>query len=178
MFLRSKKSVQSLVFFQGLWYNTMEKKSGVVTVLTQREILFEREAMQISPVTLAFVGDAIYSLYVRERLTLENGGRVADLQRVAAKVVSAQGQSEFLDKLLPLYTETEMDIFRRGKNAKKATKSKSASNLEYSRSTGFEAVLGYLYFTGNDARIKELLSQADDRDFATIAEVKMFKPIR
>ena len=147
-------------------------------MFTEREILSEKESAQIIPVTLAVVGDAIYSLYVRERLTLENGGRVADLQRVAAKVVSAQGQSEFLEKLLPFYTETETDIFRRGKNAKKATKSKSASSLEYSRSTGFEAVLGYLYLTGNDARIRELLSKADDRDFAAIDAAKIFKPIR
>ena len=147
-------------------------------MLTKREILSEKEAAQISPVTLAFVGDSIYSLYVRERLTLENGGRVADLQRVAAKVVSAQGQSEFLDKILPLFTETEADVFRRGKNAKKATKSKSASALEYSRSTGFEAVLGFLYFMGKEERIQELLSQADDRDFASIDAAKIFKPIR
>ena len=124
---------------------------------TEREILSEREAMQLNPVTLAFVGDAVYSLYVRERLTLEVGGKSADLQRVAAKVVSAQGQSEFLDKVLPLFTEAEGDVFRRAKNAKKASKSKSASSLEYNRSTGFEAVLGYLYLTGNEERIKELL---------------------
>ena len=147
-------------------------------MFTGREILSKKEAAQMSPVTLAFLGDAIYSTYVRERLVLENGGRVADLQRVAAKVVSAQGQSEFLDKLLPLYTEEEMDVFRRGKNAKKATKSKNASALEYSRSTGFEAVLGYLYLSGDDARIKQLLSVADDRDFATIDAAKIFKPIR
>lgn len=147
-------------------------------MLTEREILSEREALQISPVTLAFVGDAVYSLYVRERLTLEQGGKAADLQRVSSKVVSAQGQSVFLEKLMPLFTEAEADVFRRGKNAKKATKSKSASNLEYSRSTGFESVLGYLYLTGQTARITELLSQADDEAFAAIAEVKPFKPIR
>lgn len=147
-------------------------------MLTEREILSEREVLQISPVTLAFVGDAVYSLYVRERLTLEHGGKAADLQRVSSKVVSAQGQSSFLEKLIPLFTEQEADVFRRGKNAKKATKSKSASNLEYSRSTGFEAVLGYLYLTGQTARITELLSQADNEAFAAIAEVKPFKPIR
>ena len=144
---------------------------------TQREILTEREAMQLNPVTLAFVGDAVYSLYVRERLTLEVGGKSADLQRVASKVVSAQGQSEFLDKVMPLFTETEGDIFRRGRNAKKGAKSKSASNLEYNRSTGFEAVLGFLYLTGNDARIKELLGQSDERDFAAIAVAQPFKPV-
>ena len=147
-------------------------------MFTPREILSEKEAVQISPVTLAFVGDAVYSLYVRERLTLEIGGKAADLQRVSAKVVSAKGQSVFVDKLIPLLTEEEADMFRRGKNAKKATKSKSASHLEYNRSTGFEAVLGYLYLTGKEARIRELLAQSDKEDFAAVAVIKPFKPIR
>lgn len=146
-------------------------------MLTKDVPLTKTEICKISPVTLAFLGDAVYSLYVRERLTVENGGKAADLQRVASKVVSAQGQSEFLEKLLPLFTEEEMDVFRRGKNAKKATKSKSASNLEYSRSTGFEAVLGYLYLLGNEARIKELLNASETKDFEMIAVAKPFKPV-
>ena len=146
-------------------------------MLTQREILSEREVLQISPVTLAFVGDAVYSLYVRERLTLEVGGRSSDLQRAASNVVSAKGQSEFLDKLLPNFTEAESDVFRRGKNAKKSSKSKSASNLEYNRSTGFEAVIGYLYLTGQEARIKELLALGAAEDFKTAAVAQPFKPI-
>ena len=146
-------------------------------MLTKNVPLSKTEICKISPVTLAFLGDAVYSLYVRERLTVENGGKAADLQRVASKVVSAQGQSEFLDKVMPLFTETEGDIFRRGRNAKKGAKSKSASSLEYNRSTGFEAVLGFLYLTGNDARIKELLGQSDERDFAAIAVAQPFKPV-
>lgn len=146
-------------------------------MLTKDVPLTKTEICKISPVTLAFFGDAVYSLYVRERLTVENGGKAADLQRVASKVVSAQGQSEFLEKLLPLFTEEEMDVFRRGKNAKKATKSKSASNLEYSRSTGFEAVLGYLYLLGNEARIKALLNASETKDFEMIAVAKPFKPV-
>lgn len=146
-------------------------------MLTQREILSAREAAQISPVTLAFVGDAVYSLYVRERLTLDVGGKSANLQRTASRVVSAQGQSEFLDKLLPAFTEEETDVFRRGKNAKKATKSKSASSLEYNRSTGFEAVIGYLYLTGNEARIKELFALGSAEDFKTEEAAQPFKPV-
>ena len=147
-------------------------------MLTQREILSAREAAQISPVTLAFVGDAVYSLYVRERLTLDVGGKSANLQRTASRVVSAQGQSEFLDKLLPAFTEEETDVFRRGKNAKKATKSKSASSLEYNRSTGLEAVLGYLYLTGQEERIKELLAVSDVESFALKEVQTAFKPGR
>ena len=146
-------------------------------MLTQREILSAREAAQISPVTLAFVGDAVYSLYVRERLTLDVGGKSANLQRTASRVVSAQGQSEFLDKLLPAFTEEETDVFRRGKNAKKATKSKNASSLEYNRSTGFEAVIGYLYLTGNEARINELFELGSADDFKTEEAAQPFKPV-
>lgn len=151
--------------------------NGERKVLTTSAPLTKNEARQISPVTLAFLGDAVYSLYVRERLTVENGGKAADLQRVASKVVSAQGQSEFLEKLFPLFTEEEADVFRRGKNAKKATKSKSASNLEYSRSTGFEAVLGYLYLIGEEDRIKELLNASEEKDFESITAPKPFKPV-
>ncbi len=146
-------------------------------MFTQREILTAREAVQISPVTLAFVGDSVYSLYVRERLTLEVGGKSAQLQKVAAQIVSAKGQSSFLENVEPLFTEEEADIFRRAKNAKKGSKSKSASQLEYNRSTGLEAVLGFLYLTGRDERIKTLLKESDKRDFKAMEGVQPFKPV-
>ena len=147
-------------------------------MLTERENLTKTEAMQLNPVTLAFLGDAVYSMYVRERLALSGCGKVSQLQRVASQVVSAKGQSEFLDKLIPLFNEEEADIFRRGKNAKKATKSKNASSLEYNRSTGLEAVLGYLYLTGNEDRIKELLAVSDVESFAIQQIQTPFKPGR
>lgn len=147
-------------------------------MLTERSVLTKTEAAQISAVTLAFVGDTVYSLYVRERLTLEVGGKSSELQKTAARIVSAKGQSAFLDKLLPLLTEEETDVFRRAKNAKKGAKSKSASHLEYNRSTGFEAVLGYLYLIGEECRIKELLSHSDGDEFKPTQTVQAFKPVR
>ncbi len=116
------------------------------------------KAANLSPVTLAFVGDAVYSLYVRERLVLSTDFKTGALQRLTSNEVSAHGQSQLLEKLQPLFTEEENDIYRRGRNAKKATKSKNASVAEYNRSTGFEAVLGYLYLTGQYKRIDELLN--------------------
>ncbi len=115
------------------------------------------KARNLSPVTLAFVGDAVYSLYVRERLVLSTGFATGKLQKLTSEEVSAHGQSLLLERLLPLFTEEEQAIFKRGRNAKKATKSKNASVAEYNRSTGFEAVLGYLYLTGQYKRIDELL---------------------
>ena len=145
-------------------------------MLEQREPLAKIQAAQLNPVALAFVGDTVYSLYVRERLALSGCGKVSQLQKVAAQVVSAKGQSEFLDKLLPNFTEEEAEIFRRGKNAKKATKSKSASSLEYNRSTGLEAVRGSLYLTGNEERIRELLAVSDVESYALQAIQTPFKP--
>ena len=84
-----------------------------------------------------------------------------ELNRRASALVSAHGQSAFLQSLLEKFTEEEAAIFRRGRNAKKTTRAKSATVSEYNRSTGFEAVLGYLYLTGNESRIKQLLGESD-----------------
>ena len=134
------------------------------------------EAKQINPVTLAFLGDAVYSLWVRERLVLSGEGKAADFQRAAAKVVSAKGQSEFLNTVLPLFTDEEEEIFRRGRNAKKATKSKNATAAEYNRSTGFEAVIGYLHLIGETERIHFLLSFTDEQALKGQALQTVFKP--
>ncbi len=137
----------------------------------------EREkAAQVNPVTLAFLGDAVYSLYVREQLVKSGSGKAADFQRAAAKIVSAKGQSAFLERVLPLLTEEENEIFRRGRNAKKATKSKSASVAEYSRSTGFEAVLGFLHLAGDSERIAQLLSMIDPASLQGEKLEKVYKP--
>ena len=117
----------------------------------------ERERVkQMNPVVLAFVGDAAYTLYVRRGLALAHGFHTGELNHLASEKVSAHGQSEALQRILPLLTEEEAEIFRRGRNAKKPTKSKNASVVEYVRSTGFEALLGYLYLTGQEERIEEL----------------------
>lgn len=117
------------------------------------------KARSISPVTLAFVGDAVYSLYVREKLVLTTDYGTGELQKLTSAEVSSHGQSILLNKLQPCFTEEETAIFKRGRNAKKSTKSKNASVAEYNRSTGFEAVLGYLYLTGQNSRIIQLLGE-------------------
>lgn len=122
----------------------------------QRLPLSAERAKQMNPVTLAFVGDAVYTLLVRTRLTLGSEVKTGELSRRACEIVSAHAQSGALEDILPRLTEEEEEIFRRGRNAKKATKSKNASAGEYVRSTGFEALIGYLYLTGRNARIEEL----------------------
>ncbi len=111
---------------------------------------------QMNPIVLAFVGDAAYTLYVRRGLVLSSGYKTGELNNRASAMVSAHGQSQSLERILPLLTEEEAEIYRRGRNAKKPTKSKNASSAEYSRSTGLEAVVGYLYLTGRIDRIEQL----------------------
>ncbi|HIU01038.1 MAG TPA: Mini-ribonuclease 3 [Candidatus Coproplasma excrementavium] len=120
-------------------------------------ILPPEGARNLNPVVLAFVGDAVYSLYVREKLVLSSDFKTGTLQKLSSEIVSAHGQSGLAAELLPLFTEEEADIFRRGRNARKTARSKHASVSEYNRSTGFEAVLGYLYLTGQYERIDFLL---------------------
>lgn len=126
-------------------------------MLGKDEILSPEGARNLNPVVLAFVGDAVYSLYVREKLVRGTDFKTGMLQKLASQKVSAHGQSELTEKILPALTEEEADIFRRGRNAKKTTRTKHASVGEYNRSTGFEAVLGYLYLTGQYQRIDFLL---------------------
>ena len=136
----------------------------------------ETEAKQINPVVLAFLGDAVYSLWVRERLARSGSNKPSDLQRAASVLVSARGQSAFLERVLPLLTVEEEEIYRRGRNAKKPSKSKNASASEYNRSTGFEAVLGYLHLLGQTERIERLLSETDEALLKGQAAQKPYKP--
>lgn len=124
----------------------------------------ETEARNISPVTLAFVGDAVYTLYVREKLVIERDLSTGALQKLSAAEVSAHGQNALLERIMPRLTEDETAVYRRGRNAKKPTRSKNATVEEYNNSTGLEALLGYLYLLGDYGRIEELLSEQENEN--------------
>ena len=136
----------------------------------------KEEALKIHPVALAFVGDAVYSLYVREKLVKEANESPGVYQRAAGAAVSAKGQNALIEKVRDSFTEEETDIFRRARNAKKGTKAKSASVAEFNRSTGIEAVIGYLYLTENHARVREILEKIDVSVQDGRVERKEFKP--
>ncbi len=123
------------------------------------ETISKDRAKQFSPTVLAFIGDAVYSLYVRNSFCFEKDYKLNDLQKMTAERVSAHGQAKFLSSIIDKLNEEEKDVFMRGRNAKKATKSKNASVVEYNISTGFEALVGYLYITGEIERLNEILGQ-------------------
>lgn len=123
------------------------------------ESVSEEKARNMSPIVLAFVGDAVYSLYVREMLAFNTDFKTGRLNEITSQKVCAKAQAEFSDLLMEYFTQDELDIFKRGRNAKKPAKSKSCSVVEYNKSTGLEAVIGYLYVTGQRDRINFLMEK-------------------
>lgn len=115
-------------------------------------------AKQLSPLNLAFVGDCIYEILVRETLVTDANRPVNDLHKESVKFVSAKAQTEAFEKIKNCLTEEEMAIYKRGRNAKVGHSPKSATEGEYHCSTGVETLFGYLYLTDNTERLKELFA--------------------
>lgn len=111
-----------------------------------------------SPLSLAFVGDSVLELLVRQMLVSTTRLQPGKLHSTAVRYVSARAQSRELALLAPLLTEEEANIFRRGKNATKATVAKHATPEEYRASTGLECLLGWLYLQNQNDRILELFT--------------------
>lgn len=117
---------------------------------------------QLSPLNLAFIGDCIYEILVREALVCEANRPVNELHRESVKYVSAKAQTEAYAKIKDMLTEEETAQFKRGRNAKVGHSPKSATDAEYHTATGIEALFGYLYLSGKTERIKQLFSAITD----------------
>lgn len=124
--------------------------------------LFDRtkkveEVKQLSPLTWAYVGDAVYELYIRTYLINNTKLKPHELHLKSIKYVKAKAQAEILEKLEEILTEEEKDIVRRGRNTRVNHNAKNASIQEYMYATAFEALIGYLYLTNQAQRLKEIL---------------------
>ena len=113
---------------------------------------------QLSPLTLAFMGDAVYELMVRERLMAQGSMPVGKLHKKAVEYVRAGYQARGYDYLEPLLTQEEADIMRRGRNNSAVHPPKNADMAEYRKATGVEALFGYLHLCGSTERQRELFS--------------------
>ncbi len=111
----------------------------------------------LAPNTLAFVGDAVFTLFIREHLAKSNL-RPCDLSKKAGWAVSAVSQSDILKKIEDILLDQEKDIVRRCRNANKTCKAKNASATQYRLATGLEGLIGYLYLTKSD-RLTIILQQ-------------------
>jgi ribonuclease-3 family protein len=118
------------------------------------------EAKQMQPAVLAFVGDAVFNLFIRERLVMNQKGTSHRFHIMATDYVKAASQSRISKALLDTLTEEEAYIFRRGRNAKSTTIPKNADVQDYKYATALEALLGYLYLTGRSERLNLLMEKA------------------
>ena len=118
------------------------------------------DALKMHPMTLAFIGDAVQSLYARTRISLTSSSKTGILHKEVTKVVKAVAQAQTAEKLMETFDEIEADVFRRARNCQIQTSAKHADRSEYRRASGFEAVLGYLYITGQNDRLSSFLEKS------------------
>ena len=115
------------------------------------------EAAAVSAAKLAYLGDAVLEVLVRRRIVEEGTEHPSE---AALAFVTAAAQSDALERILPQLTETEEDVYRRGRNRVHANVPKKATVAQYRRATGFEALFGYLHLAGDTARAETLFAAA------------------
>lgn len=114
----------------------------------------------INVITLAYMGDAVYEVYIREYLIKKGIAKVEDLQKEAIKYVSAKSQARILKYLLDIgyLSNEEIDVVKRGRNYKRGSHPKNTDIITYKNSTGFEALIGYLYLSDKIDRVTEIVN--------------------
>ena len=124
------------------------------------EMNFEKPGFY-PPLVLAYIGDAVYEVYVRSRIISEHSDMPPHKLHVQSiKYVKAHAQSNAVNALEGILTEQETSIYKRGRNSKSATVPKNADVSDYRRATGLEALIGYLYLNGEQPRLEEIMKIA------------------
>lgn len=118
----------------------------------------------LSPLTLAFIGDGVYDLMVREQLVCQANRGVGELNKDKVKMVCCQAQSKLYKEIEPILTEDEIAVYKRGRNAHTNHTPKNAKSADYHSATGFEALWGYLYLKGEINRLRELFSKMQEME--------------
>lgn len=130
--------------------------------------LGELDIRTCSPVVLAYIGDAAYELVIRTVLVCRGGRQANTLHKRASNYVKASAQAAMIEKLQEELTEEELQIYKRGRNAKTVSMAKHATMHDYRHATGFEALMGYLYLTGQTSRMIELIKLGMEKTGGTL----------
>ncbi len=143
----------------------LNEKETLLSNLFSSQKLSKTDAKQYSPLTLAFLGDAVYSLLVREMLLKTANRPTNALHKESIKLVNANCQAEMIKKVLPLLTEEEEAIFKRGRNAHSGHVPKNQSDSDYRYATGLETLYGYLYLIGDFERITYIFNISTGEEY-------------
>lgn len=119
----------------------------------------DRTLNAVPTLNLAFIGDGVYDLLVREYLVQHSSAHVGELNRQKVSMVNCKSQAESIHRIIPLLSEEEADVFKRGRNAKVNSASRHSTLADYHAATGLEALFGWLYLKGRTERINELFTQ-------------------
>lgn len=153
----------------------MQKKAEEAVTTTQPQTLQELanyafqtmhmpdyDVRAYSPLTLAFLGDAVYELIIRSMVVTKANTNPNQLNKQSSGLVKAATQAEMMHIILEQLTDEELAVYKRGRNAHSATKAKNATVVDYRVATGFEALMGYLYLQGKLTRIIDLVQMGLD----------------
>lgn len=128
-------------------------------VLSDAQAAFPKrdDPAQLAPLSLAYMGDTVYDLFVRTMLLETTTLTVHGLHQRAAKLVCAKAQAAAFRRIEPMLDEKELSVYRRGRNSHIGTVPKSASIMDYRMATGLEALIGFLYLSGENERLNEIM---------------------
>ena len=135
---------------------------GIDSYIKEQFGIAEVDIRTYSPLTLAYVGDGSEDRVIRSVGGGHGSGGAGELHKRTSQIVKAHTQAEMMEVLLPLLTEEEADIYRRGRNAKSPTMAKNATMSDYRKATGFEALMGWLYLQDEFERLVELVKTGVD----------------
>ncbi|MDE6209631.1 MAG: ribonuclease III [Lachnospiraceae bacterium] len=137
----------------------MEKGIDIYGIISENMELADNPIESYSPLTLAYIGDAIYEIVVRTMVVSEGNTQVNKLHKRSSSLVKAETQARMIKLLMDAdkLTEEELSYYKRGRNAKSYTSAKNASIGDYRIATGFEALMGYLYITGQSSRMISII---------------------
>lgn len=127
-------------------------------IIREKMELSEVQITDYSPLTLAYIGDGIYEVIIRTLIIDEANRQVNKIHKAASHLVKAETQAKMIHLIMDDLTEEEQRIYKRGRNAKAVTRAKNASMSDYRTATGFEALMGWLYLTGQ-SRMMELIKK-------------------
>ena len=130
--------------------------------------LEQQDIRTYSPLTLAYLGDAVFELIVRTALVEKKNTQPEKLHKAATKIVKAETQAVMAELLKDSLTEEELAVYKRGRNAKAVTRAKNATMSEYRRATGFEALMGWLYLKDETGRMLELIHMGIEKAEVTL----------
>lgn len=125
-------------------------------------LMKQGELQTVSPLVFAYIGDALYEIYVRTYIVHKYKVKVNELHKLSTKFVKAAAQAKIVHAIEGELTEEEWKMIKRGRNQKSGSVAKNASITDYKYATGFECLLGYLYLLGKTKRLEEIINKAID----------------